>query len=324
MNWLRLAILVLGPIPILAASLWLTSALRGATAVPLDMNHVVRTAEPVESPELAALDGDADEGESPGLADRCRLAAERLSDQLGPECRVVVRPPFVVGGDLEAGDLERWYRRTISPAAQALATSYFSAAPSEPVCVLLFADEGSYSRHARGLYGDEGVSVYGYYKPRLRTLVINISTGGGTLVHELTHALMDFDFPAVPDWFNEGLASLHEQCRFRDDGSGIDGLENWRLPILQEAIDRERLRSLESLIADDDFRQGDVGLNYAQARYFCLYLQRHGLLETYFHRFRANQADDPLGIATVSEVLPDKSWHEIDDDFRRWALDLKW
>ena len=87
--------------------------------------------------------------------------------------------------------------------------------------------------------------MYGYYKPQQRTLVMNISTGGGTLVHELTHALIDFDFPLVPDWFNEGLASLHEACHILPDESRIEGLTNWRLPGLQQAVAERRLPSLE-------------------------------------------------------------------------------
>ncbi len=73
--------------------------------------------------------------------------------------------------------------------------------------VWLFTDEKPYAEHSLRIYGDKDVSVYGYYKPDKRVLVMNIGTGGGTLVHELTHALAAFDFPGQPDWFNEGLAS---------------------------------------------------------------------------------------------------------------------
>ncbi len=88
--------------------------------------------------------------------------------------------------------------------------------------MLVFNGEESYNRYCNALFGDSGISVYGYYKPQLRTLALNLATGGGTLTHELTHALVDFDFPEVPAWFNEGLASLHEQCRFRSDPRALD------------------------------------------------------------------------------------------------------
>jgi hypothetical protein len=154
-------------------------------------------------------------------------------------------------------------------------------------------------------------------------VVLNINTGGGTLVHELTHALADFDFPAIPDWFNEGLASLHEQCRIRTDESGIDGLVNWRLPGLQDVIRQGRLPSIEQLIVRNDFRGRDVGLNYAQARYLCLFLQQRGQLERYYYRFRQQQSTDPQGLATLLELFPDCDWGEIDRQFQEWVLQLE-
>src|SRR5262245_61108240 len=193
------------------------------------------------------------------LPARCDTAAKELRPRLGDECHVIVQSPFVIAGDLSEKDLADWHRRTIGPAAKAIGNCYTKAAPSEPITILLFAEEKPYRRYAEKLFGDRSVSIYGYYKPTLRTMVMNISTGGGTLVHELTHALVDFDFPAIPDWFNEGLASLHEQCRFRADESGIkgpfiEGLVNWRLPALQKAMTESRLRPLEELIGEDDFR----------------------------------------------------------------------
>lgn len=124
------------------------------------------------------------------LESACREAARRLSQQLGAQCALVVRAPFVVAGDLPEAELNRWYRHTIGPAARAMAQSYFTTAPDRPISILLFGGEESYNRYAKALYGDDGISVYGYYKPHRRTLVMNISTGGGTLVHELTHALV--------------------------------------------------------------------------------------------------------------------------------------
>ena len=152
---------------------------------------------------------------------------------------------------------------------------------------------------------------------------MNIGTGGGTLVHELTHALIDFDFPQVPHWFNEGLASLHEQCRFLPDDRGIEGLVNWRLPGLQEAIRQGRLGTLEEMMTRDDFRGTLVGLNYAQARYCCLYLQSRGQLEEFYRRFRAAHEQDRSGTATLRDLLGEPAWKTLDRDYQAWVAELK-
>jgi hypothetical protein len=253
-----------------------------------------------------------------------RRKAALVARDLGAECTVVVHAPFVIAGDMNKENLNRWYRETIAPAAEAFGDTYFDVEPNEPITVLLFTGDESYNRFAKQLFGDEAISVYGYYKPHTRTLVMNIATGGGTLVHELAHALMAFDFPDVPDWFNEGLASLYEQCRFgeRDGHRTIEGLVNWRLPSLQRAIQAKKLDSLESLITSNDFRGRNVGLNYAHARYFCMYLQEHGLLAKYYRAFRESRQDDPKGLMTAQHVLGEK-WPKLDQDFQTWVLELK-
>jgi hypothetical protein len=77
------------------------------------------------------------------------------------------------------------------------------------------------------------------------------------------------------------------------------------------------------LIGDNDFRGAGQSLNYAQARYFCLYLQELGLLDDYYRAFRAAQKDDPLGINTVGTILPDRTWDQLDEEFRRWVSGLR-
>ena len=255
------------------------------------------------------------------LEHACQQVARHWKPRLGEECQLIVREPLVIAGDMSSEELDRWYRETIAPAVEGLQASYVDAEVDHPVSVLLFASQESYTEHIRELFGDEDVSIFGYYKPGHRTLVMNISTGAGTLVHELTHALLDFDFPAVPVWFNEGLASLHEQVRFgrRDDQVHLAGLDNWRLPILQRALERGRLPTLESLVCADDFRLGRASVNYAQARYFCLYLQEQGVLELFYRQLRANHEHDPLGAETLFEVLPDHDWSSLEADFRRWV-----
>lgn len=299
----------------------LTSWLRPEGPHGLASNEVVRRASFTSAAGAAEIESAAGPD---ALEEPCRKLAQRWRERLGAPCKVVARAPFVVAGDLSEADLDDWYQRTIAPAARAMAHTYFRSPPTEPITILLFSGEASYNHYAERLFGERDISIYGYYKPLERTLVMNIGTGGGTLVHELTHALVDFDFPKIPDWFNEGLASLHEQCRFREDAGGpwIEGVENWRLPGLQKAIRSDKLRSLSALIQEKDFRGRQEGINYAQARYFCMYMQRQGVLADFYHAFRNNRDRDPRGARTALGMFPGKTWQQLDQDFQAWVLTL--
>lgn len=320
MSRTRFLVLTLGPVVIVGASAagaWLT----GSRSAPPPRNDAWSS--PLPMPDRDRSISDA------SLVESCRRRADALTRRLSQwpdegRWSVWSSQPFVVAGLMTPEQLERWCDRTILPAASALWTSYFEVRPDVPITLLLLPEENSYRECAAWLFGDEDISVFGYYRPADRTLVANVGTGGGTLVHELTHALMAFDFPEMPDWFNEGLASLHEQCRYRTDGSGIDGLVNWRLPALQQAVRDGTLRSLSELFSDDEFRGELEGLNYAHARYFCLYLQRHGLLEEFYRTFRDHADSDPTGVETLSRVFPETSLAVIDTEFRRWVLTLRW
>jgi hypothetical protein len=320
LNRIRWLILILGPVPIVgsswALSAWLKSEPRAVvmhnSLLPTQAGEPARLAPPRRA-----------ENATRGLAAQCGQAASRWRAALGPECQVVVRAPFVVGGDLTSAELEELYDGTIAPAVRAMRNCYFDAAVDQVVTVLVFNGEKSYNRYCEELFGERGISIYGYYKPQRRTLVLNIATGKGTLLHELTHALVAFDFPDVPDWLNEGLASLHEQSRFRADARGpwIEGLVNWRLEGLQEVARQGELRPLAELVGDARFRGPDEGTNYAQARYFCLYMQQKGVLEKFYRTFRRKQSDDPRGLKTLAAVFATQ-WQELDKDFARWVLAL--
>jgi hypothetical protein len=238
------------------------------------------------------------------LAARCDQAAAELRKQLDDSFAVMVKPPFVFAGNMSAADVDAHAMGSVVNPAAAMWKSYFKHKPDQVITILLFSDRGVtpprddksagyvYRKWARKLFDDTDVSYYGYYKPDKRTMVMNIDTGGGTLVHELTHALIVYDFPNVPDWFNEGLASLHEQCSIA--GDEVIGLENWRLPALQKAIAAGTLRPLRDLITKDDFRDKRLeSLNYAQARYFVMYMQHKGLLKDFYVYLRDHYDKDP-------------------------------
>jgi hypothetical protein len=195
--------------------------------------------------------------------------------------------------------------------------------PHEPITLLLFSSERVYRESAWKLLREKDVPVFGCYRRHLRMSMVNLAAGAGAVGHELTHALIDFDFPEAPEWLNEGLASLHEEYRIAEDGSRLEGLVNWRLPIVQAGIRDGRLWPMESLIRSDDFHGSRERLNYARARYFCLYLQRLGVLGRYYRELRAGIKDDPSGRKSLTAALGGRSWSEIEADFRRWVMELK-
>ncbi|REK12969.1 MAG: hypothetical protein DWQ37_10095 [Planctomycetota bacterium] len=320
-NRIRLLILILGPLPILGSSWALCAWFKSEPPPIVAPNRVLGVQADRAAPEITT----ATPAPQPSpLSGRALETGRQLEAMLGSECQVVVRSPFVLGSDLSRAEVEQLYDRTMAPAVLAMYRTYFATPPSDPITVLLFRNEDSYNRYCEELFGERGISIYGYYKPRRRTLVLNIGTGSGTLLHELTHALADFDFPDLPDWLNEGLASLHEQSRFGSRGGEpwIEGLVNWRLAGLQEVVRDGRLDSLAEMMANPRFRGPGEGTNYAQARYFCLYMQQQGLLAEYYRAFRRDHAHDPYGQKTLAAVLPGVDLDQFDRDFQQWVLAL--
>jgi hypothetical protein len=323
LNRIRWIILIFGPLPIVGSS-WALSAWFKSEPRTVVMHNSVMPARADEALP-AARSRRATRGGNAGLEAVCGEAAKRLEGRLGSDCHVVVRPPFVLAGDLGRGELDALHERTILPAVRAMRNSYFDTEPSEPITVLVLRGEESYNRHCESLFGERGISIYGYYKPKLRTLVLNIATGNGTLLHELTHALVDFDFPDAPAWLNEGLASLHEQSRFRTGPGGpwIEGLVNWRLAGLQAVAKNGQLGSLAELLNNPQFRGAGEGTNYAQARYFCLYMQQQGVLAKFYRSFRRQFADNPRGQKALAEAFGNVEPSQLEEDFQRWVLSLK-
>jgi hypothetical protein len=261
------------------------------------------------------------------LASETKQACDKLAGEWDARFRaagfgVVVAEPFVIAGNGPARELAAYRDRTILAAKRALEATYFDKHVDKPILILLFKDADSYEKLAKEWFGDDDVPHYGFYRHADRTMLMNISTGGGTLVHELVHALIAPDFPDVPDWFNEGFASLYEQCTI--DGETITGLPNWRLPALQKAIREKKLRPLIEMMEDEDFRNDDrVGINYAHARYLMYYLQQAGKLKTFYTRFRDQHATDPTGVETLKAVIAPKSIEQFDKEWQAWVLKVR-
>jgi hypothetical protein len=216
---------------------------------------------------------------------------------------IIVQPPFVVIGDEPADKVRSRAENTVKWAVDRIKQSYFQRDPDRILDIWLFKNKASYQKLAKEIFDDTPTTPYGYFSSAHRALIMNISTGGGTLVHEIVHPFMAANFPACPSWFNEGLASLYEQAG-EEDGR-IHGYVNWRLPGLQAAIKAKRVPPFELLCSTttEQFYHQDPGTNYSQARYLCYYLQEQGLLEKYYREFRANAAKDSTGYKTLQSVL---------------------
>jgi len=235
---------------------------------------------------------------------------------------LVVEPPFVVIGDEEKTTVARHARNTVGWAVRLLKDAYFDRDPDAIIDIWLFRDEQSYRKHARELFDDEPDTPFGYYSPEHRALVMNIATGGGTLVHEIVHPFVRANFPGCPAWFNEGLGSLYEQCGERE--GKIVGFTNWRLAGLQRAIRKGQTVPLAELLATSEyaFYQEDPGTHYAQARYLCYYLQQKGLLRAFYQRFYSNRKKDPTGTKTLTGLLEIEDLEAFQKRWEKWVLKL--
>src|SRR5688572_467805 len=147
---------------------------------------------------------------------------------------IFIQKPFVVIGDEAQKVVQQRAEDTVKWAVDRLKQDFFTKDPNDILDIWLFKDETSYEKHTRLLFGESPSTPYGYYSPSHKALIMNIGTGGGTLVHEIVHPFMEANFPACPPWFNEGLGSLYEQCG--DVGRHIRGFTNWGLPGLQRAF----------------------------------------------------------------------------------------
>ena len=245
--------------------------------------------------------------------------------ELGPHTDVqVVEGTFVVaapGGRralTSALDVTR-------KALQAYFNGRFEKRPTRAISVYLFPTAAPYDTYCKKRDSAACISPYGFYVHRDRRIVMNVGLGIGTLTHELIHPLVEADFPAAPDWINEGIASLFEHFHFTAPGE-IHGGKNWRHPRLVQALrsQQERLdASLPTLFAlsDQQFRGAKEDLNYAAARYLCQWLDQKQKLWPFYQRWRDHYAEDRSGAQSFEAVIG-KTPAEADEEWTAWVLRL--
>ena len=252
------------------------------------------------------------------------LKATLKEKKLSPAAfSIIIQKPFVVIGDETPAAVRQHAEGTVKWAVDRLKQDFFTQDPNEILDVWLFQNETSYRKHARLIFGDEPDTPYGYYSSAHQALIMNIGTGGGTLVHEIVHPFIEANFPACPPWLNEGLGSLYEQCG--DQDGHIHGFTNWRLPGLQDAIRAQRVPSFKALLEMDSsaFYNADKGTNYGQARYLCYYLQQNGLLVKFYQEFLAQQKQDPSGFRSLQKILAESDMEAFKAKWEKYVLGLR-
>jgi hypothetical protein len=217
----------------------------------------------------------------------------------------------------------RHCEQTVRWAVHLLQQDFFDKPPGRVLEIWLFQGDRSYRAHAKELFGDDPSTPFGYYSSAHGALIMNIATGGGTLVHEIVHPFVEANAPDCPAWINEGLGSLFEQSRER--GGHIEGMVNWRLDGLQQAIRDKRTVPIDKLVATTpaQFYGDDSGVHYAMARYLMFWLQEHGALRAFWRDWLATRKDDPNGLRALRKALGAADLAAFQKDWERWALALK-
>lgn len=282
--------------------------------------HGLLIAFPLHRPPDTSRAALAAASEMPG---QLAQAVRRVRARVPKHFQLGVEGPFVIASDQSPDGFKASRERTIRWAYEHLQRQFFPGGLNRPLEVYLFDGKASYDQYTRELFQDAPQTPFGYFSPVHHALIMNIATGGGTLVHEMVHPLMAQHFSGVPSWFNEGLASLFEQCG-EQDGKMV-GLLNWRHRGLLKAIESGAFQSLEKLMktTTGQFYGNEQGDHYGIARYLCQYLQSKGKIEAYYRSFRQNREQDPAGIESLKAVLGEPSLARIQQDWLEWVKRLR-
>lgn len=232
---------------------------------------------------------------------------------------VVIEPPFVVVGDESPERVRAHAAGTVRWAVEHLKKDFFVKDPSRILTIWLFGTAASYEEAVRRDFYNSPDTPYGFYSSDNHALVMNISTGGGTLVHEIVHPFVEANVPNCPAWINEGLGSLFEQSGERN--GHIIGLTNWRLGGLQRAIKRGVVPSFQTLThtTNQQFYGEDPGTNYSQSRYLFHYLQERGQLLDFWKMYLVDRTTDPSGYTTLTKVLGES---DLEIFKKRWETEV--
>lgn len=183
------------------------------------------------------------------------------------------------------------------------------------VDVCVFETNEDYRTFVRRMYEAEPPFAIGFYLSSHRMVAADASAGLGNLRHEMVHPLIKDAYPDIPDWLNEGFASLYGSANFRR------GHYRFRASYRLRHLVRARWHGtapgfVDLALSDYDTVHGPrERAFYAVGRYLLLYLERRGRLA----RFLGDMAS---GEPTTSHQLNVLRRHVREKSFWRWTRRL--
>lgn len=181
-----------------------------------------------------------------------------------------------------------------------------------PVDVCVFTSSRQYRRFVREVLGYDAPFRLGFFLMSHRLVVADLSHGLGNLRHELVHPLLREVHPDLPDWLNEGIASLYGSAHFH--GGQYHFAVSFRLRHLRRAMRSGTAPSLVELAVSsyEDVHGPRERAFYATARYLLLYLHRRGQLESFFRQLTAGPFDAARQLELLRRYLDQPT-------FLRWV-----
>ncbi|HEX8790552.1 MAG TPA: DUF1570 domain-containing protein, partial [Polyangiaceae bacterium] len=269
------------------------------------------------------------------LSSDVALRTDVARARFGQRTRVVVEGDAFVLVDADHGSAFDAGRSQVHRAVHALLTRAFPGPPDRAVTVYVFSTHPAYVAFSKQRFGIDPEPhkpgdrpLYGYYQRPSREILMDGTTGWGTLTHEIVHPFIQRWFGgdgadrAAPEWLDEGIASLFEQPIYDPRDGSIHGETDWRYTQLRDAIESPELGPqvhLESLfdMSDDAFdsrRDATAqGLHYGMARFVCQWLDGQGKLWALFDDWRraAASGDDASGLTSFTRTV---GWTPADAD----------
>lgn len=273
--------------------------------------------------------------------------ALRMARRLAPDGRVAVQDRLLLisRAGHSAADLDS-IARTLNRFLRFLDATYGIQPPGHYLTVHLVDSHYAVRQLAAELHGlDVSEATVGYTFVDDASVVAAVAgTAVGTVLHEMFHLLVRARFGDIPQWLDEGIASLYEVSGRR--GDRYFGLPNWRGRVLETLWSRrpsvEELIRTEWFLFDDpeqvaaveragesphEFLDKSEGQRQAAstafARYFLLYLEQRGELVPAFRAIRDRgfttlDGDSRDHAVRLVEAALGRSAEELDAEFVAW------